>query len=62
MIITITSGRQAEITDISIARQQVDFRWIDGDYSGDCSAPCEIEAWPVTEEQVIAALDGVVEV
>jgi hypothetical protein len=40
--ITLSDGKEIEIIAVQLNKNMVDFRWVDGVYTGDCSFPCEL--------------------
>jgi len=42
--ITLSDGKEIEIIGVQLNRNVVDFKWVGGEYGGDCCFPCTIES------------------
>jgi hypothetical protein len=58
MIITLSNEKQIEITGINLRNAVIDFKWVDGVYSGDCCFPISITEGQIpTEAEIQAATE-----
>ncbi len=56
--ITLSNDKEIEILAVHLNRNCVDFKWVDGAYSGDCLFPCEITDLEDIPGQVEAAANA----
>lgn len=40
--IILSNGKEIEILAVHLNRNVVDFKWVNGEYTGDCCFPCEL--------------------
>ena len=58
MLITLANGKQFYVTGIDLVNHMINFRWVDGEYNGDCGATFTGDGVP-TEVEITAALESV---